>query len=386
MLSQQINTQLATYQQANLLRERKVWEQRKGVQLKLNSHGFCSFLANDYLGLSQHPKVIRAQQQAADWYGLGSGASALVAGYSQLHRDFEVAMANWLGYPRALLCNSGFMANLAAVQSLGQLGAKFLIDAENHASLNDGVRLSKAPFKRYRHLNSKDFSAKLNAYQGKGVVITDGVFSMSGRISDLVELHAYCQKNSSWLMVDDAHGIGVLGAHGKGSLEHHHLSPESFDLLSLPLGKAFAGLGGVLLGQAQTIEYILQTARSYIYTTSLPPVIVAGLLQAMDIIQTESWRRERLCALILHFQTRAQALGLPFLPSQTAIQAILVDDHATVLALSDHLQKAGFLVAAIRPPTVPEGTARLRITLSCLHQKKDIDDLLVKIRQYWEQH
>jgi 8-amino-7-oxononanoate synthase len=342
-----------------------------GGRLLLN---FCS---NDYLGLANHPEVVAAMQQGAADYGAGSGAAHLVTGHSSAHHALEEELAEFVGRPRALLFSTGYMANLGVISSLAGAGDSIWQDRLNHASLIDGGLLSRARFRRYPHADPGALEKKLaRSAGGQALVVTDGVFSMDGDIAPLPELARVCRDRGAWLMVDDAHGLGVIGPNGRGSLDHFGLGGEQVQVLIGTLGKGFGTFGAFAAGSQELIETLIQQARSYIYTTALPPAVAAATRVALKLLQTEDWRRERLGSLIERFRQGAKQLGLPLMPSETPIQPLLAGESERALSWSRRLEQQGILVTAIRPPTVPEGSARLRITLSAEHREQQLDRLL----------
>ncbi len=333
---------------------------------------FCS---NDYLGLSHHPRVIEVFREAAR-HGVGSGASHLVTGHGVEHHALEEELAMFSGRERALLFSTGYMANLGVVTALIGRGDRVLEDRLNHASLLDAGLLSGAHFSRYPHGDAAAIAQRLTEPGGRALVVTDGVFSMDGDLAPLAALAEVCTGYGAWLMVDDAHGIGVLGSTGRGTLEHYGLKPEAVPILMGTLGKALGTFGAFVAGSNELIEYLIQKARSYIYTTALPPAVAAATREALRLVDAESWRRERVLAQVKRFRAAALAAGLELASSNTPIQPIVLGSAARALAASDALWNRGIWVAAIRPPTVPEGSARLRVTLSAAHRDGDIDQLV----------
>jgi 8-amino-7-oxononanoate synthase len=317
--------------------------------------------------------VIEAFREAALQFGVGSGASHLVTGHGLEHHMLEEELAAFTGRERALLFSTGYMASLGAVAALVGRGDEVLEDRLNHASLLDGGLLSGARFSRYPHTDAAALASRLvPAGEATRLVVTDGVFSMDGDLAPLDALADCCARHRAWLMVDDAHGFGVLGASGRGCLEHFGLSPTSVPILMGTLGKAIGTFGAFLAGSATLIEYLIQKARSYIYTTALPPAVAAATRAALRLVDEESWRRERVLAHVARFRDAAMSAGLELGPSCTPIQPILLGGAKRALAASDGLWSRGIWVTAIRPPTVPDGTARLRITLSAAHTDSDV--------------
>jgi len=336
--------------------------------------GFCS---NDYLGLANHPQVISALQKGAQEYGAGSGAAHLVSGHSTAHHALEEELAEFTGRPRALLFSTGYMANQGVITALLGRGDTIYEDRLNHASLIDAGLLSRASFKRFAHGDIEALERQMHGQErGEALVAVDGVFSMDGDIAPLPELAAICRKQEAWLMVDDAHGMGVLGATGAGSLEHFSLGVEDVPILMGTLGKGFGTFGAFVAGSEDLIETLIQDARSYVYTTASPPAMAEATRASLRLVQQEPWRRERLQELIKRFRSGAEELGLPLMDSQTPIQPILAGSVERALEWSSRLEQRGILVSAIRPPTVPEGSARLRVTLSASHSDEQVDRLL----------
>ena len=361
----------------SLQRRLRTVEQRDGVKVRVEGRELLNFCSNDYLGLAQHVEVIGALQEAAAWHGAGSTSAHFVCGHHREHVLLEEAIAEWQGYPRALLFGSGYLANLGVLQAL--LGERDICvqDKLNHACLLDGARLSGAELKRYPH---GDIEAAMRQLQAKpeaaALLATDGVFSMDGDLAPLKSLALLCRAENATLYVDDAHGAGVIGHDGRGSVAHAGLTPRDAPLQLVTLGKALGSYGAVVVGSDPLIDAVLQKARPYLFTTALPPGVAAAARAALRIARKESWRRFKLTALTARFRRGAQQLGLPLMDSNTPIQPLLIGANAAALAASRALEERGFLVAAIRPPTVPEGRARLRVTLCAEHSEAQVDALL----------
>ncbi len=364
-----VKQRLQQYRSDHLYRQRQLRATNSKAQI------FCS---NDYLGLSQHPDVIAAAQKGAAKYGVGSGASALICGYQPPHAELEAAFADFVGHERALLFPTGYMANVGVLSALSKQQDHIFQDKLCHASLIDAVQLSGAKLWRYAHLDMQHLTKRLQAapVTGQRFLVSDGVFSMDGDIAPLPELVQLAKQQAACVMLDDAHGIGVLGKQGRGTIDACDVNPDDIDILVCPLGKAFGISGALVSGSEDFIESLVQFARSYIYTTAMPPMLACAALASLTIIKTESWRREKLAELIQGFKKTAAACQLPVLPSITPIQSIVIGEAKKALAVSAALLKKGFVVTAIRPPTVAKGTARLRITLNCQHQLAEIDALL----------
>ena len=362
---------------AAAVRVRREVAAREGARVLVDGRQLVSFCGNDYLGLSQHLDVVAALQEAAAWHGVGSTGSAGVSGHHGEHAAFEREMAQWLGYERALFFGSGYLENLAVMQSLLTEGDVCVQDKLNHACLIDGARLSGAELKRYPHGDPQAALRQLMSRRdGAALLATDGIFSMDGDRAPLADLALVARTQDATLYVDDAHGIGVLGPEGRGSLAVAGLSPKEVPLLLVPLGKAFGGHGAVLLGGAALIGHVAETARPYLFSTAPAPAMAAAMRASLKLIRGEPWRRAKLASLVARFRRGAAALQLPLQESFTPIQPIVVGDNTRALALSAALEKAGYLVTAIRPPTVPDGQARLRVTLSVDHGEADVDGLL----------
>ena len=335
-----------------------------------------NFCSNDYLGLAKNETVISTFKNAADSYGVGSGSAHLICGHSLAHHALEEELAEFTGRERALLFSTGYMANVGTINALVQRGDFVFEDKLNHASLLDGGLSSGANFKRYPHADLERLEKLLSIASGQKLIVTDGVFSMDGDVAPLHELAILAKQNAALLMVDDAHGFGVLGKTGGGLVEELNLTQEDVPILMGTLGKAFGTFGAFIAGSETLIETLIQSARTYIYTTALPPAIAEATRASLKIVIAETWRREKLQALISQFKTGAVQLNLPLMPSDSAIQPLLIGDSFRAVELSQQLLEAGFLVSAIRPPTVPKNKARLRITLSALHEFEDVTRLL----------
>lgn len=358
-------------------RSRSVLASAQQARVVADGKPFLSFCSNDYLGLASDPRLVRALQQGAERWGVGSGASHLISGHSGPHHELEQALAAFTRRPRALLFSSGYMANMGVIQALVGPGDQILQDELNHASLLDGGLLSRARFQRFRHADDADAARRLAKIDsGLPLVVTDGVFSMDGDLAPLPELAMAAQAHRAALLVDDAHGIGVLGRDGAGIVAHYHLGVDEVPILIGTLGKAFGTYGAFVAGSDALIEALIQFARTYIFTTALPPAIASATLASLELVRSEDWRRERLQTLVQRFRQGAEQLGLSLLPSSTPIQCVLLGDDDRVMRVGAALRERGLLVGTIRPPTVPAGTARLRITLCATHADDDVDKLL----------
>lgn len=364
----------------NLYRERKVVDSAQGAEVIVDGEKYLNFCSNDYLGLANHPLVIAAFKKAADEFGVGSGASHLVCGHTALHHRLEEKLAEFTGRPRALLFSTGYMANLGVVNALLDKNDFVFEDKLNHASLLDAGLLSGARFQRFLHNDIDNLETRLQASVEKSnarkLIVVDGVFSMDGDCAPLPQLATLAQKHNAWLMVDDAHGIGVLGARGAGCAEHFQLDQRQLPIVMATLGKAFGTFGAFVAGSEALIETLIQFSRTYIYTTAMPAAVAAATLQSLELVIAEHWRREHLQNLIARFRRGAQQIGLQLFASNTAIQPLLIGDAAEAMRWSEALAADGIWISAIRPPTVPANSARLRITLSAAHSEAQVDRLL----------
>ena len=380
-MSFDLSARLAARRAEHLYRQRPLLQSPQGPEVVVDGKPLLAFCNNDYLGLANHPDVIAAWKAGAERWGVGGGASHLVIGHSTPHHELEEALADLTGRPRALLFSNGYMANLGAVTALVGQGDTVLEDRLNHASLLDAGLLSGARFSRYLHNDSDSLNSRLEKAVGDTLVVTDGVFSMDGDIADLPALAKIARAKNAWLMVDDAHGFGPLGANGAGIVEHFGMSMEDVPVLIGTLGKSFGTAGAFVAGSEELIETLIQFARPYIYTTSQPPGLACATLKSLELLRTEHWRREHLTALIKQFRDGAEAIGLELMDSFTPIQPILIGDSGRALRLSQMLRERGLMVTAIRPPTVPAGSARLRVTLSAAHSEAQVRLLLEALEQ-----
>ena len=368
--------QLEQLKRQGLYRSRRIVDGPQGALLQVDGKRVVNFCSNDYLGLASHPDVAAAFKTAVDRYGVGSGSAHLICGHSSAHHALEEELAEFAGRERALLFSTGYMANLGVISALVGHGDVVLQDRLNHASLLDGGLLSRAKFKRYRHADNADVQARLIDCSGKSMIVSDGVFSMDGDLADLPGLAKLALQYQAGLLIDDAHGLGVLGKTGGGIVEHYGLSQADVPILMGTLGKAFGTFGAFVAGSADLIELLIQKARSYVFTTAMPAAIAEATRVSLRLLQTETWRRAKLQTLVEHFRRCAQQQGLVLMDSFTAIQPILIGDSQRAVDISSALLAQGFWVSAIRPPTVPAGTARLRVTLSAEHEIHQVDALL----------
>lgn len=362
--------------QAGLYRTRRLVSGPQQPELIADGTSLLSFCSNDYLGLANHPQNLEALTRALPETGLGGAASHLVCGHHQSHHQLEQRLANFTRRSAALFFSTGYMANLGVISALAGRGDTIFSDRLNHASIIDGCILSRARVRRYAHGDVAALEAMLAETSGHKLVVTDGVFSMDGDVAPLHALARVCKAHDALLVVDDAHGIGVNGPQGRGSVLAAGLSEDEVPVLIGTLGKAVGTSGAFVAGPAVLMDYLVQKARTYIYTTAMPPALAAATCASLDLIEADDPRRQHLSELIVRFRAGAEQLGYQLMPSQSPIQPILVGGNQEALALSQALEQQGVLVTAIRPPTVPEGQARLRVTLSAAHSFDQVDRLL----------
>lgn len=370
---------LAQLEAQGLKRQRRLLESPQGTHIQVDGRALVSFCSNDYLGLASHPALCDAASAAAQTMGVGAGASHLITGHHAAHHAFETRFAEFVGLPAALLFSTGYMANIGVVTALlGRDGAVFG-DRLNHASLNDAALLSRAKFFRYPHNDLATLDTQLAASTARQkLVLVDAVFSMDGDIAPLPALLALCERHDAWLLVDDAHGFGVLGHNGRGALSHFGLvSPRIVYMATL--GKAAGVAGAVVAGAAEVIDWLVQSARTYIYTTATPPLLSATLLASMDLIEAGDARRAQLQQLIQQLRDGLAGSAWQLMASDTPIQPVLIGGNIAALAASQALLACGMLVPAIRPPTVPVNAARLRITLSAAHTQAEVAQLVAAL-------
>lgn len=380
-----LKQELDQHKANHLYRSRKVLESPQSVEPIINGKKVLSFSSNDYLGLANHPDVIQSFKIAADQYGVGSGSAHLVSGHSAEHHALEEELAEFMGTERALLFSTGYMANLGVVSALCDRYSEIYEDKLNHASLLDAALLSRAKRFRFPHLDTNNLEQRLinSDYSNKTTtnkfIISDGVFSMDGDLAPLDKLVGLAENNNATLMIDDAHGIGILGKKGKGIVEHFGLVSKQVPVLVGTLGKAFGTAGAFVAGSEDLIETLIQKSRSYIFTTAMPAAIAAATRKSLKIVEQEHWRRENLQSLISQFRKGANELGYELIDSVTPIQPIIIGSSEKALHLSEKLLEKNILIGAIRPPTVPEETARLRITFSATHTEKHVNELLTAL-------
>lgn len=382
-MSFNLSARLAVRRAEHLYRSRPLLQSPQAPEVIVDGQACLAFCSNDYLGLANHPEVIAAMQQGAARWGVGGGASHLVIGHSEPHHQLELALAKFTGRERALLMSTGYMANLAAVTALVGQGDTVLHDRLNHASLLDAGMLSGARFTRYLHNDLASLEQRLSKATGNRLIVTDGVFSMDGDLAPLPEICQLAQQHNAWVMVDDAHGFGPLGASGGGCVEQMGLTQTQVPVLVGTLGKAFGSSGAFIAGSEELIESLIQFARPYIYTTSQPPAVACASLKSLELIQTEGWRREHLKQLIAQLRTGLTAANIPLMHSHTPIQPVVVGDSAQAMQLSAKLREQGIIVGAIRPPTVAAGSARLRITLTAAHTTEQVQRLIDALIKAW---
>lgn len=369
---------------AQLYRRRRTISSAQGRKIVVDGTPLLNFCSNDYLGLAGDPRILAVLKRAGERYGVGSGASHLVSGHSRAHDQLEQALARFTQRQRALVFSSGYSANVAVIRSLLSTGDQIFQDRLNHASLLDGGWVSRANVHWYEHRHYLQLHQKLNHLSDDGkcventqrLIVSDGVFSMDGDSCDLSALTHIAKTHQAWLMIDDAHGFGVLGDKGCGLVDPKQFTTDDVPILIGTFGKACGTAGAFVAGSEELIEWLIQKARNYIYTTALPSAIALATCQSLQIIQKETWRRQHLKDLIERFVRGANQLDIPLMPSTTAIQPILLHDSALCLEVSRNLEQRGIFASAIRPPTVPVNSARIRITLSASHTEKDIDTLL----------
>ncbi|HJW25990.1 MAG TPA: 8-amino-7-oxononanoate synthase [Rhodocyclaceae bacterium] len=384
MIEDRLKAELAAIAAAGLTRRRRVLAAPCGPHAVVDGRPMLAFTSNDYLGLAAHPAVAEAMAEGARRWGAGSGASHLVSGHLQPHEELEQRLAAFTGFPRALTFSTGYLANLAVVPTLAGRSAAVFADRLNHASLIDAVQLCRAQGTGSHRYPHNDLAALERQLAGSDAaekfIVTDAVFSMDGDLAPLPGLFELAERYDAWLVVDDAHGFGVLGLQGRGALAHCGIPAHPRVLLMGTLGKAAGAAGAFVAGSELAIEYLIQRARTYIFTTATPPAVACALLKSLDIIAAGDDLRAHLMALIARLQRGLAALPWRLLPSPTAIQPLVVGDNEAALRLSQALAERGLWVPAIRPPTVPKGTARLRISLSAAHSEADVDQLVSALK------
>ncbi len=374
-----IGARLDALENQGLYRRRRVVEGAQGRELIVDGRRLLNFCSNDYLGLAADPRIAEAFAGAVRKWGVGAGASHLVCGHTGAHRDLEQALAAFTGRPRALLFSTGYSANVGVINALLSVGDHVFEDRLNHASLLDGGWISRADFHWYEHRNVDDLGRQLansHASDSRLLIVSDGTFSMDGDFCPIGSLVPLARQSAAWIMIDDAHGIGVHGVGGRGLVDPEVYSTEDVPVLVGTLGKAFGTFGAFVAGDDALIETLVQRARNYIFTTALPSAVAIATLRSLAIVAEEGWRREHLAGLISRFRAGADEIGCKLLPSDTPIQPVIVGSARAALAVSRLLEDAGILVTAIRPPSVPRDTARLRVTLTAAHTEADVDRLI----------
>lgn len=372
-----LQADLNTRRAQGLYRTRRVLEGAQGPRVRVDGRELLSFCSNDYLGLAADARLAEALCDATRRYGVGSGAAHLISGHTQAHHALEEELADFLGTERALLFSTGYMANLGVLAGLLKRGDRLFQDRLNHASLIDGAQLSAARLRRYPHADTNVLARQLEERSdGDKLIASDGVFSMDGDVAPIGRLADLAREQSALLMIDDAHGFGVLGACGRGSVAAAGLDVNAVPVYMATLGKALGTAGAFVAGSQALIESLIQRARSYVYTTAMPAALAEATRTSLRLVAEEQWRRDRLTQLIKRLRAGMAAIGMPLMPSSTPIQPLLLEDPARALRWSEALLQHDILVTAIRPPTVPRGSARLRITLSAGHQAADVDRLL----------
>jgi 8-amino-7-oxononanoate synthase len=375
-----LRRRLEQLERDDLLRRRRVVDGPRGARLNLDGRSVLSFCSNDYLGLASHPDLVAAAQRALAESGIGAGASALISGHAAEHERLERCLADFVGLPRALYFSTGYMANLGIVAAMAGRGDTVFSDELNHASLVDAARLSRAEVEVVPHADLDALDARLaRCASPVKLVASDTVFSMDGRVAPVRGLLELCERHDAWLLLDDAHGFGVLGDGGRGALSHFGVrSPRVIYMATL--GKAAGVFGAFAAADATVIEWLVQRARSYVFTTGSPPALAAALVESVRLIGRDAWRRERLREHVARLRAGLRALPWTLAPSDTPIQPLIVGSNRLAVELMDSLLEAGLWVPAIRPPTVPAGTARLRISLSAAHESDDVDRLVEALR------
>jgi 8-amino-7-oxononanoate synthase len=369
-------------------RQRRQLHSPQGPEIQCGDRKLLNFCSNDYLGLANHAEINAALKKGVDQYGTGSGASHMICGHSVAHAQLEERVADFTGRQRALLFSTGYMANLAIVTALLGRGDSVYADRLNHASMIDAACLSRAELKRFPHCDYKTLTELIKQSSAeKKLVLSDGVFSMDGDIASIPDLVTACKEEGAWLGIDDAHGFGVLGKKGGGTLEHYNVTVEDVPILMATFGKALGCFGAFVAGDDVVIEALMQNARSYIYTTAPPPALAVATIRSLELLEEENWRREHLQNLIERFRKNVIQTDLPVSESVTPVQPLIIGSDKKALQISQALLEQGILVSAIRPPTVPEGTARLRITLSAAHTEDQLDYLMdMLIQAYGSDH
>ncbi len=378
----ELQSQLALRQEQQLYRNRYTLESPQGVEVRVNGKSYLNFCSNDYLGLANHPEIVATVQNKVSELGFGGGASHLVCGHHDSHHQLEEVFAELTGRDSAVLFSTGFMANMGIIQALCDKQDAVIEDKWNHASLIDGGLISGAKFSRYLHNDMNSLQARLEKTQARRkLVCADGVFSMDGDIAPVAQMAQITRDHDGLLLIDDAHGFGCLGENGLGVCEQAGVTQDDVPLLMCTLGKALGSFGALVAGPKVLMDYLVQYARPYIYTTSMPPVVAEATMKSLSLLTDEAWRREKLADNIQCFVSLAKDAGLPLMISETAIQPLLVEDEGLALECQGALQESGYWISAIRTPTVPKGKARLRITLTAEHTQAHIEQLVQQLSE-----
>ncbi|MCU0933415.1 MAG: 8-amino-7-oxononanoate synthase [Thiobacillaceae bacterium] len=382
---------LADLDSQGLRRRRRVLDGPQGVRVRVDGRDYLSFSSNDYLGLANHPEIVSATQLAAARFGVGAGAAHLLTGHHRLHHELEAELAAFVGLPAALLFSTGYMASLGVIPALLDRHGEIFEDRLNHASLVDAALLSRATLTRYPHLDLVWLDRRLGESEAQvKLIATDTVFSMDGDLAPIPELLALAEKHDAWLYVDDAHGFGVLEREASGerreaekphALSASRLTPHPSLIYMATLGKAAGVAGAFVAGTEELVEWLVNRARTYIYTTAQPPLLAAAVSASLKLIAGEPWRRQRLTELIARLKAGVVGLPWPLMASDSPIQPLLVGGNEDAVRLAEGLRARGILIPAIRPPTVPQGQSRLRISLSAAHGVADLDALLAALRE-----
>tara|TARA_R110002095_G_scaffold176331_5_gene153762 strand:- start:675 stop:1835 length:1161 start_codon:yes stop_codon:yes gene_type:complete len=372
--------QLDELKRQQLYRSRQIIEGPQGARVQIAGTLYDNFSSNDYLGLANHPAVIKAFQQAAEKYGVGSGSAHLICGHSSEHHALEEELAEFTGRQRALVFSTGYMANLGVISALVKKGDEVFQDKLNHASLIDGGLISGARFRRYPHGDLNRLQQLVEQSSStKKLIVSDGVFSMDGDEADVPKLASIAAQTDAMLMIDDAHGVGVLGKNGAGLLEKHDLNQQQVPILMATLGKSLGTAGAFVAGSDELIETLIQRARTYVFSTAMPSAMMAATRASLQLCQQENWRREKLAELVAQFRRGGQQLGLNLMLSSTPIQALILGSNQAVMSVSQRLKEKGILVGAIRHPTVAKNTERLRITFTANHTESQVEVLLLAL-------
>jgi 8-amino-7-oxononanoate synthase len=381
MTPTQLQSALSELDANSLRRVRRVMDGPQGVRVTVDGKPYLSFSSNDYLGLANHPAIAAAAEAAAARYGVGAGAAHLLTGHHRLHHQLESELAAFVGLPAALLFSTGYMASLGVLPALLDRHGEVFEDKLNHASLVDAALLSRAKLTRFPHLDLAVLEQRLAASSAKvKLIATDTVFSMDGDLAPLLALQDLARRFDAWLYLDDAHGFGVLGERGQGALALLDAAPDSQLIYLATLGKAAGVAGAFVAGSADLVEWLVNKARTYVFTTAQPPLLAAAVSASLQVIAVDTWRRAHLGVLIERLKTGLADISWPLMPSNTPIQPLLVGGNADALRLAEGLRARGILIPAIRPPTVPPGEARLRISLSAAHSLMDVDALIDALR------